>query len=105
MCGADRQAAVMLSYADLEGLVPQRHPSRAIRPLVNAALGRLPGRFEQVCAPCGQASTAPEKLPRALETATDGADHLHHDVPLVCRPFDGCTGVGQTVLRDMPLLR
>jgi len=56
----------MFSYVSPEGLVPQNHPLRAIRPLVNAALQRLSGRFEQMYAPRGRDSIAPEKLLRAL---------------------------------------
>ena len=66
MRGADCQTAAMFSYVSPEGLVPQNHPLRAIRPLVNAALQRLLGRFEQMYAPRGRDSIAPEKLLRAL---------------------------------------
>jgi len=66
MRGADCQTAAMFSYVSPEGLVPQNHPLRAIRPLVNAALQRLSGRFEQMYAPRGRDSIAPEKLLRAL---------------------------------------
>ena len=66
MRGADRQTAAMFSYVSPETLVPQDHPLRAIRPLVNAALERLSGRFEQMYAPRGRDSIAPEKLLRAL---------------------------------------
>ena len=66
MRGADRQTAAMFSYISPEGLVPRDHPLRAIRPLVNAALERLSGRFEQMYAPRGRDSIAPEKLLRAL---------------------------------------
>ena len=66
MRGADCQTAAMFSYISPETLVPQDHPLRAIRPLVNAALERLSGRFERMYAPRGRASIAPEKLLRAL---------------------------------------
>jgi len=66
MRGADHQTAAMFSYISPEGLVPQDHPLQAIRPLVNAALQRLSGRFEQMYAPRGRDSIAPEKLLRAL---------------------------------------
>ncbi len=66
MRGADRQTAAMFSYISPEGLVPQNHPLRAIRPLVNAALEWLSGRFEQMYASRGRDSIAPEKLLRAL---------------------------------------
>ncbi len=66
MRGADCQTAAMFSYLSPETLVPPNHPLRAIRPLVNAALERLSGRFEQMYAPRGRNSIAPEKLLRAL---------------------------------------
>jgi transposase len=66
MRGADRQTATMFSYVSPEGLVPQGHPLRAIRPLVNAALERLSPRFDTIYAPGGRDSIAPEKLLRAL---------------------------------------
>ena len=66
MCGADRQTAAMFSYISPETLVPQDHPLRAIRPLVNAALERLSGRLERMYAPRGRDFIAPEKLLRAL---------------------------------------
>ncbi len=56
----------MFSYLSPEALVPQNHPLRAIRPLVNAALERLSGRFDRMYAPRGRDSIAPEKLLRAL---------------------------------------
>lgn len=66
MRGADRQTAAMFSYISPEGLVPQNHPLRAIRPLVNAALQRLSPEFDKIYAPGGRESIAPERLLRAL---------------------------------------
>jgi len=66
MRGIDCPTAAMFSYLSPEILVPPNHPLRAIRPLVNAALERLSGRFEQMYAPRGRNSIAPEKLLRAL---------------------------------------
>ena len=66
MRGADRQTGKMFSYASPESLVPKDHPLRVIRPLVNAALDRLSGRFEAIYSPFGRESIAPEKLLRAL---------------------------------------
>ena len=66
MRGADGQTAAMFSYVSPEGLVPQGHPLRAIRPLVNAALERLSPQFDTIYAPGGRDSIAPEKLLRAL---------------------------------------
>ncbi len=66
MRGADRQTTAMFSDLSPEALVSQNHPLRAIRPLVNAALGRLSGRFDTMYAPRGRDLIAPEKLLRAL---------------------------------------
>ena len=62
--GADRQTAAMFSYISPEGLMPQNHPLRAIRPLVNAALQRLSPEFDKIYAPGGRESIAPERLLR-----------------------------------------
>ena len=66
MRGADRQTAAMFSYLSPETLVPENHPLRAIRPLVNAALERLSGDFDEIYSAFGRHSIAPEKLLRAL---------------------------------------
>jgi transposase len=66
MRGADRQTAAMFSYLSPEALVPESHPLRVIRPLVNAALARLSGDFDQIYSSFGRDSIAPEKLLRAL---------------------------------------
>ncbi len=51
---------------DPEAMVPQDHPLRVIRPLVNAALERLSPDFDQIYAPIGRPSIPPEQLLRAL---------------------------------------
>ena len=66
MRGTDRQTGKLFSYASPESLVPQDHPLRAIRALVNAALDRLSPAFEAIYAEAGRPSIAPEKLLRAL---------------------------------------
>ena len=62
MRGADRQTGKLFSYASPESLVPADHPLRLIRPLVNAALDRLSGRFERMYAATGRASIAPDTI-------------------------------------------
>jgi transposase len=52
--------------AKLEDFVPSDHPLRAIQVVVNEALGRLNGLFNEIYADTGRASIAPEKLMRAL---------------------------------------
>jgi transposase len=66
MRGADRQTGKLFSYASPESLVPQDHPLRAIRLLVNAALDRLSSAFVAIYADTGRPSIPPEKLLRAL---------------------------------------
>jgi transposase len=66
MLGRDRQTSKLFSYASPESLVPQDHPLRAIRLLVNAALDRLSHEFAAIYSETGRPSIAPEKLLRAL---------------------------------------
>jgi transposase len=66
MRGADDQTSAMFSYISPEALVPEQHPLRAIRPLVNAALERLSPDFDRIYSPFGRDSIPPEKLLRAL---------------------------------------
>ena len=66
MRGADRQSGQLFSYLSPESLVPQEHPLRAIRLLVNAALERLSPAFGRIYADSGRPSIPPEKLLRAL---------------------------------------
>jgi transposase len=66
MRGRDRQTGKLFSYASPESLVPQDHPLRAIRLLVNAALDRLSHEFAAIYSETGRPSIAPEKLLRAL---------------------------------------
>jgi transposase len=64
--GSDRQTGKLFSYASPESLVPQHHPLRAIRPLVNAALDRLSADCAAIYSDNGRPSIPPEKLLRAL---------------------------------------
>jgi len=66
MRGSDRQTGSMFSYVSPEALVPADHPLRPIRVLVNRALERLSGEFDELYAAGGRDSIAPEKLLRAL---------------------------------------
>jgi transposase len=66
MRGADRPTGKLFSYASPDSRVPQDHPLRAIRLLVNAALERLSAAFAAIYADTGRPSIPPEKLLRAL---------------------------------------
>ena len=57
MRGMDRQTGKLFSYASPESrLVPQDHPLRAIRLLVNAALDRLSRAFAELYSDAGRPS-------------------------------------------------
>ena len=66
MRGTDDQQATFFSYVSPEQRVPQDHPLRAIRALVNTVLRELSPRFATLYATEGRPSIAPEKLLRAL---------------------------------------
>src|SRR5215467_8242192 len=65
MRGDDRQQAAMFSYISPEARVPQDHPLRAIRSLVDKVLAELSPRFETLYARVGRPSIPPKKLLRA----------------------------------------
>ena len=53
MRGDDRQQAAMFSYVSPEARVPQDHPLRAIRILVDEVLAELSPRFQTLVLPGG----------------------------------------------------
>src|SRR5262245_49412860 len=65
MRGEDRQQGAMFSYISPEARVPQDHPLRAIRALVDEVLVELSPRFETLYARVGRPSVPPEHLLRA----------------------------------------
>lgn len=56
----------MFSYVNLEQRVPQEHPLRAIRRLVEELLRGMNREFEGLYASTGRPSIAPERLMRAV---------------------------------------
>jgi transposase len=66
MRGTDGMQESLFTMAKLEDFVPSDHPLRAIQVVVNEALGRLNGLFNEIYADTGRAGIAPEKLMRAL---------------------------------------
>jgi transposase len=66
MRGSDERSGALFSYVDLEARVPAAHPLRAIRGIVNEALGELSPTFAGLYAPLGRPSIPPEQLLRAL---------------------------------------
>ena len=66
MRGADYQQSGMFSYISAENRVPEDHPLRAIRAMVDLALCNMGPQFDAMYAKLGRPSIAPEKLLRAL---------------------------------------
>ena len=61
---AERQATMMLGLT-AEGFVPQDHPLRRIKPLVDSALRRMSPLFDELYADPGRPSIPPERLLKA----------------------------------------
>ena len=66
MRGDDRQQQEMWSYISAEERVPQDHPLRVMRTIVNSVLRDLSPLFERLYSSTGRPSIAPERLLRAL---------------------------------------
>lgn len=66
MRGADAMQEALFTFTRLEEFVPEDHPLRGVRLLVDESLQRLNGLFNTIYADTGRASIAPEKLMRAL---------------------------------------
>jgi transposase len=66
MRGDDPQQTAIFSYISPEERVPQDHPLRAIRTLVDAVLQEMSPQFASLYSSTGRPSIAPEKLLRAL---------------------------------------
>jgi transposase len=66
MRGDDKQQLGVFSYVSAEQRVPQDHPLRAIRGMVDQALAGMSQHFDTLYAGGGRPSIAPEKLVRAL---------------------------------------
>ena len=67
MRGDDQQLqSGMFSYVCLEQRVPQDHPLRAIRKLVDQVLKEMSKEFDGLYAEVGRPSIPPERLLRAL---------------------------------------
>lgn len=66
MRGTGQGSRSLFSYVSLEDRVPQRHPLRRIRAIVDEALAALSPRFEELYSRRGRPSVPPEHLLRAL---------------------------------------
>ena len=66
MRGDDRIEQELFLYGSLEERVPEKHPLRPIRVMVDAALEAMSSRFDEMYGKAGRPSIAPERLLRAL---------------------------------------
>src|SRR5438876_6045198 len=66
MRGEVEEPEAIFSYITPAQRVPQDHPLRGIRKVVDAALERMSPRFQRLYARTGRPSIAPERLIRAL---------------------------------------
>jgi transposase len=64
--GDDQQQSGMFSYVSAEQRVPENHPLRPLRKMVDEALAEMSPRFKRLYAQRGRPSIRPEKLLRAL---------------------------------------
>jgi transposase len=65
MRGSDQTSGSLFSYIDVEERVPQKHPIRVIKAIVDDVLVALDGEFERLYEGTGRQSIAPERLLRA----------------------------------------
>jgi len=66
MRGDDTRQDSLFSYVSLEARVPQAHPLRPVRTMVDLALKSMSRDFAKLYASAGRPSIAPERLLRAL---------------------------------------
>jgi transposase len=66
MRGPDDTQFAMFSYVTLECRVPQDHPLRRLRPLIDGILSNMSSQFDTVYSTTGRPSIPPERLLRAL---------------------------------------
>lgn len=64
MRGADVVVGSLFSYVDLEKRVPEKHPMRLIKRVVDEVLASLSGEFEGMYSDIGRPSIPPEKMLR-----------------------------------------
>src|SRR5437867_9869946 len=66
MRGKDEQQTVLYSYKNVEDRIPDNHPLRSIRPMMDRSLEELSPLFDAHYASTGRTSIPPERLLRAL---------------------------------------
>jgi transposase len=62
MRGRENHQSALFSYVSQEDRIPQNHPLRSLRAMVDPMLKQLSGRFEKLYADTGRPSIPPEQL-------------------------------------------
>jgi transposase len=86
MRGKQEKQIIMLSALTPEQMVPQDHPIRRIKPIVDQALKELSPTFNQMYADIGRPSIPPEHLLKAsllialysIRSERQFCERLHH---------------------------
>jgi transposase len=66
MRGIEDKQDALFSYVSQEDRIPQDHPLRKVREIVNPMLAGMTDRFDKLYADCGRPSIPPEQLLKAL---------------------------------------
>ena len=103
MRGDDLRDDGLFSYLSLEQRVPQDHPLRRLRALVDPLLKALSPRFSQMYARVGRPSIAPEKLLRAL--LLQGLYSIRSERLWVEQLDYKCAGINRSEAEDERALR
>ena len=98
MRGEDRQQHGLFSYGSLGDRLPQGHPLRPIRAMVDGALKRLSPKFDEIYGEEGRPSITPgaaaaDAVHGAQRADADGTAGLQLAVPLVRWPVYERVGV------------
>src|SRR5579859_2899049 len=87
MRGEDQQQGAMYSYISPEQRVPQEHPLRAIREIVDGVLKAMSPGFARLYAANGRPSIAPERLLRTVYSTCNSKARSSFSGAMDGRPF------------------
>jgi hypothetical protein len=103
MRGEDIQQSELFSYGSLEERVPEKHPLRAIRAMVDEALGEMSARFDEIypgrwpavdsAGATAAGAVVADAVLDSQRADVDGANGIQPVVPLVCRALGQRTGL------------
>src|SRR6516164_11167611 len=108
MRGSDLRTGELFSYVDLEQRVPESHPLRLIRCIVNEVLAALDGEFGKLYAALDRPRAAAAStfvagvLQHPFGAPVDGTVTLQSALSLVCRSWRGCSRIGRVGVYEEP---